>query len=373
MEYRLIDNIREFQDISERWDEALIQSGEDNPFLLSEFITTWWKFHLKNKTLRIYVLLNQGQVVGGIPLCIQRKYFRKILTHIGGIHANVTAFFSIIEKLNFIEHLMSYLEKNGEWDIFVLDRVLSDNPLVKFINKRKSLDSNGLAYYVFDNGYDGVIDLEPGYKKIIENISSRLKRYINKGKREAEKMGELRLERLNGELNIQNLFKDFRELSIKSFRERKDRSAFEKESRSHFYEDLLLKFDKSQKLDAHRLTVGPDTLGISFGYRFGKGFKWILTTFNPDFSRLRPGHLLIDALVKEAINRGDPYFDMYYGGEVFYKQQWCQKMIPLKRIEICRNGVFNKSLIVSRHKLRSNEKLMNIARGVRRTIQMILH
>ncbi len=373
MEHRLIEDINKFQDIAKDWDEALVQSGEDNPFLLSDFITTWWKHHSENRKLMIYALYGQGQIVGGIPLCVQKKNFRKTLSHIGGIDANITHFFSKIKRIDFVEHLMSYLEKKENWDVFILDRVLSSNPLIKYINGRQSLGSNGFAYYIFDAGFNGLIDLTKGFDEVFEKISRRLKRYLTKGKRELNKLGELTLHKISGNSSIKRLLREYTELSVKSFRKRNKISAFEKANRFHFYEDLLVKFDMKNMLDAHRLTAGPHTLGISFGYRFGKGFKWILTAFNSDFYQLRPGHLLIEALVKEAINRGDPYFDMFYGGDVFYKQQWCQKMIPLKRIEICRNSIFNKSLILTRNKLRSNKTFMDSARKIRKTAQRIFH
>ena len=232
---------------------------------------------------------------------------------------------------------------------------------------------NTLIYYIFDAGFNGIIDLTKGYRTISEDISKRLKRYLAKGKREIDKIGELKLQRISGPSNIRSLFKTYRELSIKAFKMRNNISVFKSENRYMFYEELLTRFEKKNRLDAHKLTAGNHTLGISFGYRFGKGFKWILTAFNPDFYQLRPGHLLIEALINESINRGDPYFDMYYGGEVFYKQQWRPKMIPLNCVEICRNNFFNKSLSLARNSLKSNKLFMNSARKARRLAKKYLY
>lgn len=372
MECRWIEDIKEFQDIAKEWDEAIILSGEDNPFLLSDFITSWWKYYCQNRKLLIYAIHDdRGQLAAGIPLCTERKDFRKTISHIGGCDANITHFFSKNSGLNFIEHLMSLLKKREDWDIFVLDRVLSTNVLIKQMENSKSLGSDKFVYYIFDAGFNGIIDLTRGYREISENLSKRLKRYLKKGKREISKIGELKLQRIRGASSIRSLFKAYKELSIRAFRMRNNVSAFENKRRCHFYEELLILFDKKNRLDAHILTAGAYTLGISFGYRFGKGFKWILTAFNPDFYQLRPGHLLIEALINEAINNGEPYFDMYYGGEVFYKQQWCPEMIPLKRIEICRNNFINKSVSLTRNALRSNKIFMDSARKVKRVVQKI--
>ena len=371
MENIWIENIKEFQDIAEEWDEAVAASGEDNPFLLSDFIRTWWKYYSKNRKLLIFAVYDRGEITAGIPLCLKRKTFQRTITHIGGLNANVTHFFSTNNKLNFIDTLMSSLETSDDWDILVLDRVLSSHPVLRNLKETKSLTSDLFVYHLFDAGFNGIIDLTKGYGVILENLSKRLKRYMRKSKQEISKIGELKLHRISGTPDVRGLFRAYRGLSIKAFRKRKNISAFEDKNRSSFYEELLILFDQKKRLDAHKLTAETSTLGISFGYRFGKGFKWILTAFNPNYSQLRPGHLLIEALIHEAISRGDPYFDMYYGGEVFYKQQWCTRLVPLKRLEICRNNFINRSLSLTRNALKSNTIFMNSARRAKRIVHKI--
>ncbi len=371
MENIWIEKIDEFLDIAPDWDEAVAASGEDNPFLLSDFIKTWWKYYSKNKKLLIFAVYDRGEIIAGIPLYLKRKTFQKIITHIGDLNANVTHFFSINKKLNFVDSLMSSLEKRDDWDILVLDRVLSTHPTMRNLKETKSLFSGLYIYYLFDAGFNGIIDLTKGYGVILENLSTRLRRYLRKSKKEINENGELKLQRVSGASNVRSLFKTYRDLSIKAFRKRKNFSAFEDKNRSNFYEELLILFDQKNRLDAHKLTAKDATLGISFGYRFGKGFKWILTAFNPHYSQLRPGHLLIDALIQEAIHKGDPFFDMYYGGEVFYKQQWCTKLVSLKRLEICRKTFINRSIGLTRNALRSNTLFMNSARRAKRFFHKI--
>jgi hypothetical protein len=106
MECLWIEDIRQFQDIAQEWDEAIVVSGADNPFLLSDFIESWWKYYSKKRRLSIFAIYDRGQIVAGIPLCAKRIHLRKTLTHIGGCDANVTHFFSKNNQLNFIDHLI---------------------------------------------------------------------------------------------------------------------------------------------------------------------------------------------------------------------------------------------------------------------------
>lgn len=363
MQVHWIKDIDRFQSIAQEWDEALISSRADNPFLLSDFIITWWRYHSKNRKLMIFILYEQNRIIAGIPLCLEKRSFRRTLVHIGGINANITHFFSISNGLHFMKCLVHALRDAPEWEIFALDRILANNLFLKQFEKEGGSVPNEFSSYIFDAGFNGIIDLKFGYEAILRRLSQRLRRYIIRSKC---KIGEIKLNRIGGRSNIVGLFKEYRDLSIRAFRERKEVSAFESEKNSAFFAELLLKLYDKQRLDAHKLSAGLNTLGISFGYRFGKGFKWILTTFNHDFWRLRPGHLLIDALVKEAIENNDDYFDMYYGGELFYKRQWCTDFIPLKQLIICRNNILNKTIISSEKAFRSNRILMKSAKRLRR-------
>ena len=193
---------------------------------------------------------------------------------------------------------------------------------------------------------------------------------MQSGKKKASLMGELKLDKISGSRGVHKVLSEFRDMSRKSFRIRGTLSAFEDNDYSDFFAGLFEGFDKKNRLDAHRLSAGDKTLAISFGYRFGKGFKWILTTFNPDFQELRPGHILIDALIQESIARGDPYFDMYYGGELFYKQQWCNKMLPLKKVVVYRDNLLNRLCVGLENGLKSSRLFMYLAKRIYNFIRL---
>jgi len=373
MECRWIKDINEFKEIAEEWDNALIDIGEENPFLLSDFILTWWKYYLNNRKLMIFLISDNNRIISGIPLCTVRKKIKNVIEYIGGCAANLTHFFSADKNLNFIDNFIGFLQKENNWDILVLNRVLQNNPIIGYIQKNLSLNSpdSNLRYKIIKSGFNGVIDLIKGYDFVVGNLPKRLNRYLGSGKKKARLMGGLKLKKYEGSADIRNLFKEYKDMSIRSFRMRNAYSAFEDMTNANFFGDLLEVFDKKGRLDAHRLTIGDEALAISFGYRFGKGYKWILTTFNPDFQKLRPGHLLIDLLIQEAISNGDPYFDMYYGGELFYKQQWCNRIVPINRIVIYRNTFINKSILSLEGMAISNKSFMYFAKKIRNYINSI--
>ncbi len=376
MHYRLIKDIDEFKKAAKDWDGALLQSGSGNPFLLSDFIITWWKYYSKGKELIIFLIQDNDRIIAGIPMCLVKKKMRNIIEHIGGYAANITQPFlrdDTSMEVNFIDCFLSVLKEDSGWDIFVLDRVLESSRIPADIKTSQILNSKKvtLKYRVLNDDFNAAIDLTKGYKAVFDGLPDRLKRYITRGREKANLMGGLRLNRVHGTSQINGLFKDFREISIKSFRERNSVSSFQDAAYSNFFMEILGNFESRGRLEAHRLSAGDKTLGISFGYRFGKGFKWILTAFNTNYSSFRPGHLLIDLLIQEAISKGDTYFDMYYGGELFYKKQWCNVMVPIYKVEIYRDSLINKAVLYAQSALRANKLARKYVKGLRKIASRI--
>jgi CelD/BcsL family acetyltransferase involved in cellulose biosynthesis len=293
-------------------------------------------------------------------LCIQRRLTRRYLLHVGGHAANLTHFFYLDGGADIFKTLTEALRERTDWDIFALDRVLSTEPYAD------AAAPGGFYHSVREAGVDGIIDLTQGYDAVIGGLPKRLRRYLKTGGREARMLlGKVELQRVNGEPEIRRLFGDLVRFSIEAYSRRGRVSAFRDRANGRFFEDVMVAFDGKNRLDAHRFAAGGVTLGISFGYRFGNGFKWILNAYNPEYSQLRPGHMLIEALVREAVEKRDEYFDMYYGGEMLYKQQWCNTAAPLKKVVISRDTFVNRSIIRLQDGIRNNERIYGALRRIK--------
>lgn len=74
MEVRRIENIQEFCDIANKWDKAVTLAENENPFVHSDFIICWWKYNTQKRKLLIRVILtHHGYIIGGMPLCMEKK------------------------------------------------------------------------------------------------------------------------------------------------------------------------------------------------------------------------------------------------------------------------------------------------------------
>ncbi len=372
MESRWIEEIRSFKDIAREWDEAVFRAWDENPFLLSDFIITWWGRFYEKAELRILVVYDEGKIAGGIPLYLSRTGllggFARVLCHIGGPVANYTEPLYAAPNVQMLSLLRKALDKRDDWDALYLSDVREKNRLIA---ECRGLPFHGqFTPYIVQDHMNWAIDLAAGREKYMATVSRKLKHDLRAKRRHLlKKYGEIRLKEIKGREEVARLFDLYTRFSLQAFNKRGRSSAFEDEQYTAFFRDFLALMDERQRLDAHALMAGDEVLAISFGYRFAKGYNWALTGFNYENSYYRPGYLLAEELIKEICGRGGDYLN-WYGHETFYKTQWCNSTMPLYRFYLIRHtarGMLYSACRAVERILRSNRSIVGIAKKLKRS------
>ncbi|MBM3251227.1 MAG: GNAT family N-acetyltransferase [Candidatus Omnitrophica bacterium] len=374
MEYRWIENIEEFQLIADEWDKALIATQDNNPFLLSDFIITWWRYH-SNRQLRILVVYDGGEIAGGIPLFINNEKlsngFARVLRYTGLEFANYTEPLYGASDFKFMPVLLNALRQRKDWDVLHLTDIRSGNKLMMECPDYPV--SREILLYTLQDHLNWAVDLSSGVNNYITNlskagISKRMSRYLKSRRKYINKnYGELELRQITGEAEIRRYFDLYIKFSINSFYSRYRRSMFEKPVSSTFMREFLVIMDRKKRLDAHLLCAEDKVLAISFGYRFGQGFNWAFTAFDYNYKYVKPGYLLIEEIIKEIIKRGQTYYN-WYGHGAFYKSEWCNVQLPLFQLFLVRpglRGMYYQKIKKIKSKLKSHKNLMGLAFKIR--------
>lgn len=369
-EYSWIEDIDQFRGISAQWDEALAQSGNRNAFLLSDFINTWWKYFNKRKQLRVFAVSDGNRVVGGIPLFLEqgnpRYGFVKIMRYIGGPAANYTEPLYATPDTKVLPYLSDALAKRDDWDVLQLSAVPSKSLLIQ--EYQLCSGAAGFSLGITQSHINWGIDLSGGADEYLATLSSKLRRDLRGRRRCAVRQcGELSLKTIQGKEEVGHYFDLYVLLSQQSFRSRNRKSSFENRHYRDFFREFLTIMDEKQRLDGHVLLAGEKVLAVSFGYRLGNGFNWVLTAFNYDYKHVRPGYLLIEELIREIARRGETYYN-WYGHDRFYKTQWCNRQSPLYRFVIISptwRGSWYERFQRVEERLRSNEFILGLLRRAR--------
>lgn len=337
MDYKWITDMKDFENIREEWDRAIIASNLDNPFLLSDILMCWWNYYGASKRLMILACFENTVLSAGLPLYIETAGIKRgkinYMWYVGGSAANHTEpFFQEGCFGRFQETLLLALNKK-DWDILILPK--SRENVAKLFGEA---NYDILRVEIKQDGSEGLIRTNTDVDSYLQMIPKRLRRYVRNCRAAIQKTREVALEQIEHD-KVTEMYELYVKFSKESFLDRRQNSAFEDVRNIQFFRNLLLRLSERGFLEAHILRFGNQVAAISFAYRFGKGFKWILTAYNYQFKEFRPGHILIYELLKTSLEKGDPYFNMYYGGDSYYKSQWCNSFDPLYKISI-----FNQTL-----------------------------
>jgi CelD/BcsL family acetyltransferase involved in cellulose biosynthesis len=338
-----LENEQEFRKIAPQWDAALRQSGADNPFLLSDFLLTWSKHFKGKRDLRIVAIFNDSQLIGGLPLYIEKESEERVLRFPGAIDYGVANYTDLL--LNgrsvrlVIDALFCALERRKDWKLIVLDRLY--NPSVDIGLLRECLELHRLLIIRQIQFPTLSIDVPDSLEEHLQHSGRKLRRNVRRAYRLAEKQGVLSLEIYRGKEQIESLYTYYVELSKASYEVRGSKSTFVDSQLYSFFHDLLVKFDELGILDAYALKLDDEIIAIGFCYSMCNNLNYILTAFDIRFDDLSPGHLLISELLKRAIDKRAPVMNFYTGG-VFYKNNWTNRRERVFSLTIGRNTLGNR-------------------------------
>lgn len=378
MEYQWIEDPQEFEALASEWDGALQRSGEDNPFLLSEFILTWWKYYGDGARLRILVIREGGVLVGGLPLY---HHGRQQLDVPGGIAANYTEWLSVEPPQRLWPVLFEALAKRSDWQRVRLLRYRQSRLGTSESEMRTLAQTHRMLCDLYESDRTYMVAFSEEARDPRGHLSTHLRKLLRRAERKCATFGPVTLHSSTQWETVREWFTAYCRLSVNSFRARQQDSAFVDQTRRRFFHDFLERASRHGYLDANILTAGDRILAIHFGYSTGNHLNYILTTFDHEFSQWSPGHLLISKLVDLARSRRNSLIDLFTG-DALYKRQWSNQQEAVLTLELWRDTISNRLarqcrvtvrtlgvLQGAKRVLRSSPSFMRIGRRTSRVVQ----
>lgn len=376
-----IENPSEFGMLSEAWDAALRRSGDDNPFLLSEFVLTWWKYFGNGLRLRILVIRNGDTIVGGLPLLCDQG---GLLTFPGGIAANYTEWLAMQDQHRLWPILLEALAERTDWQRLRLPRYRASRLTTDRDVLRQAARERGLLCDVLETDQTYLIMLSDGSRGCFQRLPRKLRTSLRRSERELARFGPISLRSSDRWETVRDWFSLYCQFSVRAFQQRKQESAFEDDHYRMFVRDFLEQACRNHYIDANVLTVGERIIAMHFGYAIRDHLNYVFTTFDSEFARWGPGHLLIYRLVQLAEQRRNPLIDLFTG-EQLYKRQWSNRKEPVLCVELwrdtlrgriawCVHGLGAARVVrEARQTIRRSPSLLRWARRARRVAQRVAH
>lgn len=334
-----ITKIDEFIKIKNDWDDALKLSEADRPYLLSDLIITWWSVYNKGKKLRIFIVKNkQGEIVAGFPLYIMRTKITKgkfrRLSQIGDGFANYTEPFCLLDFVEFKQIFFHAVNRLKSWDFMELANIKID-----FLHLENSETEKLNFNFLLQNDTSPSIIINSNADDYLKSRSKKLQQNVKYYRKKAEKIGSIFLEKITDPKEITSIADLYIKFSIDSRKGRRN-SVYESSRDADFVKKIVKSFAIKNLVDAHVLYFGSEKVAVAIGWRYGQGYKYILPSYNVEFSKYSPGYSLIYELINFAYQNNDHYFDMFTGGKVEYKVKWCNSFPKIYKLTL-----FKKTII----------------------------
>ena len=320
VELRAIETLDEFETHAATWDALVAAMPRPSPFMLSAWLETWWRHFGRERSMRVEAAFLDGELVGGLPLELERRHGVTVGRFMGREHAALGDLLAREDVAH--EVVPGIVRRMGVVGADYLDLfgVAREGRLFGAIEGTDILVERVQA---------PVLDVRGGWEAVYaEKTSSRRRNLHRRRRRQLDELGEVELVSIDREGELAASLTDLFRIHDLRWAGRPDRSEFTTNRGLPFNVDAMSRFAKAGL--ARVLLMKLDGRSIAFQYYlvFERRMFFYRLAFDPDFARWSPGLLTTLAAIEEAAVEGVERVE-FLGGDERYKQELADSNDPL--------------------------------------------
>lgn len=357
------------------WNEILLQTADANAQLTYEWLSSCWEIFGYNKRLALIAVADKGKFVGIAPLSITTVISKaglklRKLTFIGDGLTDYQDLLVVEEKRQEVLYTLFDFIFNAkqEWDAIHFQNIRGDSPNLPVL--RNIFGQTSFRFVERINIRSPYISIDRGwadyYKALGKNMKSDIKRRLN-GLARMGKAEFVRLHELDDVVETLNIIKS---IHVKCRQSKGDISWYTNEKRFELASMILKRFSDRKRLDLVFLKLNGRIIAYYLGFIYNNIVHFWNTGFDPDFSQVSPGKLLLHYWIKDSFEKGYKQFD-FMVGEESYKSQWTNLVRPNYELFLFKNTA-RSSLLKCYYDykpvLKKNPYLRKIGTGIKSRI-----
>lgn len=172
-----------------------------------------------------------------------------------------------------------------------------------------------------------VIHFPNGAESLLASLSANMRARLRKSGRRVEQMGEVRFRQLSREADLGDWLRAAWELEGCGWKGRAGTSVNQDERARKFYDSLAVCLVPENRFALFALTCGDRLVSFLYGLVEDKRLYGLKFSYDLDFARSSPGHLIILRIIEWAETRGISSLDL--GGDSEFKAHWSGTLEPL--------------------------------------------
>lgn len=314
------------------WNEILSQSNDANIQLTYEWLSIWWEVFGNDKKLSLITVTDGDKIIGIAPLIITRIIGKAglVLRKLTFIGYGITDYHNLIianekreEALRILIDFIIDHKKN--WDVVHFNNIRGDSPNLPIL--RNILEDTSLTVTERINIQSPYISIDRDwtsyFNALSKNVRSDIRRRLNYLSRmeKAELIHLHKVEDITGTLDI------IKSIHVKCRQAKGETSLYADENKFKFVSMIMKQFSDRKWLDIVFLKLNDRIIAYSLGFVYDNTVSYWNAGFDPEFSKLSPGKMLLYHWIRDSFEAGYREFDFMIGEEP-YKFQWTSRVRP---------------------------------------------
>lgn len=347
LQVNVVDDDDGFDALRDDW-LALEQSVPDNSVFMSwDAQRLWWKHYGKGRKLCIVVARHKTRVVGLLPLYFERqrkaggiisiRMLRQL--GIGGdtapddLDALLLPELAVETASSLTEHLAA---STRGWDMLDLSDLPASSPLIPALTER--LPKAGLRVQCRAARPIVYGELPRSFEKYCEGLSRNRREVMRRKRRKFEAQAGARFAVIDTAAGVDMAFDELVRLHLLRWSGRTARPAFSSEEFRRYHREWMHALLTQGRLRLLALEIEGRFIAMLYCMQYKERLSFFQTGFDPDYSSLSPGDVLMGYAIELAISDGCKVFDMLKGDHE-YKRHFFQQDRRNLEIRAFRKGM----------------------------------
>jgi len=307
------------------WSQLYERCSDSTPFQSPEWLFSWIETFAPHQ-LRVVEVREGARLLGLAPLLIYPRDSERVLAFAGGgVSDYLTLLLQPGSETEVFEQICRALSGDEGWSLLELTDVSLNSALHKI---------RELRAYTVEHDLCSVTALPSTSEQLPRLFSDRQQANLRNARSRLERAGGGEFEVATPE-TLADFLEDLFKLHTVRWAARNQPGVVQDERVQAFHLLSSRRMLESGRLRLYRLRVQGRTAAVVYSLFQRETVYCYLQGFDPAFSFLSPGTVLIFFLMQDAVGRGMRRFDFLRGREP-YKQHWRPQVEPTFRISLSR-------------------------------------
>jgi len=335
MDVQLLTSIQQFLALAGEWDALSARCG-DRLFHRHDFMRLWLQHFAGDAALRLLVLRDPGrQLVAVLPLLATQRRMYGMPVREWQSAANLhSCRFDLLadDPLQAAGCFIEFLRQRRDWDVLRLIDVPVDGqarPLVVAAARA------GIAAGCWDSVQSPYIPLPRRWSELEAGLHGKFRANLRRRRRRLAEQGTITLERYAGGDALASRLDEGLALEASGWKGQAG-SAIRQDPQTHaFYRALAAESADKGRLALWFLRVDGRAIAFQFALEHGGRLLLLKPAYDEAFGDSSPGQLLMEDVLRDAIDRGLQEFD-FLGPDMPWKRDWAALRRPHQWIYLFR-------------------------------------